>query len=279
MTIKLHKHPDTNLMVIKPVRRKPRTGDIFVCNMRGERWIAGRVVHMDCLMMSHEPGQEPLIYFYKMPVTDPTSIRVPIEPNLLLPPIAACTEPWSIGLFMTVDNAPLLPEERLSRHVFLQGLPREKWNDPDAKFCDEYCHATPPPRPGELWERSGMWTYRGIDNLVSQALGVPLVPWRVEASEQCGSDEVILIIPGDEDDSRDIMDLEQLVERAIEGVRGASIEGHGQDMAQGCVDIRVVAKRPKIVAASIALAAREWDLPKGSYMLVGGRKAKRVDLA
>lgn len=62
--------PPTNMIVVGPrVRRpRPRAGDLLVCNLRGERWIAGRVVHMNCRMCADTDGQEPLYDFYRLEV-------------------------------------------------------------------------------------------------------------------------------------------------------------------------------------------------------------------
>lgn len=66
--------PPTNMIVVGPrVRRpRPRAGDLLVGNLRGERWIAGRVVHMNCRMCADTDGQEPLYDFYRLEVREHT---------------------------------------------------------------------------------------------------------------------------------------------------------------------------------------------------------------
>jgi hypothetical protein len=168
--------PPTNMIVLEPSRTKPRAGDLFVCNMRGERWIAGRVVHLNCRMMSREDGGEPLLYFYNIQVPDPATLRPPFKPDLLIPPIITNFLGWRRGYFKTLGNYPLTPEERLPRHYFLRSLLPITWDHPDASYCDEFSNPSPRPSPGEPWKGSGLSGYLYIDELLSEAIGIPPVP-------------------------------------------------------------------------------------------------------
>jgi hypothetical protein len=130
------------MVVLKPSRRKPKSGDLFVCNMRGERWIAGRVMHNRCKMMSGT-GNEFLLYSYRMQVSDPVMLRPPFGPDLLIPPIITNALGWRLGLFETLDKSPLEPEEVLAKHYF-----STIWVDP--RYCDELVTLHPLPAQASI---------------------------------------------------------------------------------------------------------------------------------
>lgn len=107
-------------MVIRPSRHKPQVGDLFVLNMLGKRWIAGRVIRTDADALV--PNSDLLLYFYRVEPTGPDNIATPIKPDLLIPPILSSALGWRRGYYMHIRNNPLQAQELLPRHVFEDNL-------------------------------------------------------------------------------------------------------------------------------------------------------------
>ncbi|HYE62987.1 MAG TPA: Imm26 family immunity protein [Phycisphaerales bacterium] len=163
-------HEHLNMMVIRRSRHQPEPGDLFALNMRGERWVIGRVINNNAVGLA--PGAN-LLYFYRMEVKDPldpTAITTPITPDLLIPPTITNDRGWTTGFYLHLRNAPLQPQELLPRHVFKSVLFPE---DDPRSFVDEYQKQTPPPEPGLIIGRAGLASYSIIDVYLSRALGIP----------------------------------------------------------------------------------------------------------
>jgi hypothetical protein len=272
--------PPTNMIVLKPTRRKPVAGDLFVCNMRGERWVAGRVVHTNCRMMSREDGIEALLYFYRMMIADPAALRPPLKPDLLIPPIITNFLGWRHGYFQTLGNYPLAREERLPRHYFLQSCYPVGADDPRAVFCDEYGERSPRPERGEYWGGSGLSSYRWIDDRLSEALGIPCVPEEEDehAPLECAEDEVILFVPAPDDATIDIHRIEGCAAEALLAADAGGLEGDGYDLQAKRWDVRFVGPSPAKMAKALLPVLKKCDLPPGAFLLVGGRRTKRINL-
>jgi hypothetical protein len=153
---------DMNAVVLRRSRHLPEVGDIFVLNMQGKQWVAGRVIKTDVYGMGPEDGSV-LLYFYRLDVHNPSQIDAPIRPDLLVPPVISNVLGWRRGFYLHVRNEPLLFDETLSRHVFDD-------RSISGGYRDEYARPAAPPRPNEPCGHSGLWSYRAIDDMLSEAL-------------------------------------------------------------------------------------------------------------
>lgn len=278
--------PATNMAVLKPSRKKPRPGDLFVVNMRGKRWIAGRVIHLDCRMMSSEVGHEPLLYFYKVPVSNPQSLRPPFKPDLLIAPIITNFLGWKHGYFMTVGNWPFEEGERFARHWFVNSYYPLKWGDPQAVYCDEYGSDVGQPPAGYMGRGAGLCSYRAIDDHLSEAIGMPLAPesdvdrhpeLEVPESRAC----VMLRVPSEPGVDLDVEAIEEPLIRAIEAGDAGTWEGHGIELQSGLLTITFTGSSAKAIVNALRPAATNLSLPKGSHFVVkskGAAARRRIDL-
>ncbi|MFG0285197.1 MAG: Imm26 family immunity protein [Phycisphaerales bacterium JB039] len=267
----------TNMIVLKPSRRKPKSGDLFVCNMRGERWIAGRVIHNRCKMMSGT-GNEFLLYFYRMQVSDPVMLRPPFKPDLLIPPIITNALGWRIGLFETLGNYPLQPEEVLGKHYF-----SSIWVDP--KYCDEFGDASPPPGPGDYLGEGGLSGYANVDTDLSKALGMELAwdPWEELKRPQTdlvleGASVVIYIAAPEDDPQFGLDEIEDPLAEALERAGVGTIEGHGFDLVRGLAVVRLIGQSAEKIRDVVRPVLKRLNPPHGSFMVVGGKRPERIDL-
>ena len=274
----------TNMIVLKPSRRKPKAGDLFVCNMRGERWVAGRVIHNQCKMMSGT-GNEFLLYFYGMQVSDPAKLRPPFKPDLLIPPIITNALGWRIGLFETIANHPLASGEVLPRHYFLRSGASIEWDDPRAEYVDEFKEPSPHPGPGELWGWSGLSGYANVDTDLSRALGMELAwdPWEELKRPQTdlvleGASVVVYIAAPEDDPEFGLDEIEDPLVEALDRAGVGSLEGHGFDLVRGLADIRFVGPSPARIRDVVLPVLKKLKPPPGSFMVVGGKRPKRIEL-
>lgn len=156
----------TNMRILKPSRKKPKPGDVFVLQMPDGMYSFGRVVSDSAMVGGRIQAQ--LIYVFKVrslskDLPEPSDLR---SDCLLLPPMMTNVLPWSRGYLETIAHLPFEPGDNLSQHCFYDSFFR--------KHVDELGNVLPGPvEPvGEL----GLQSFRTIDDSVSAALGIPLVP-------------------------------------------------------------------------------------------------------
>ena len=107
---------EINLVTFSNPRQKPVEGDLFMVNLCGERWVAGRVICTSAVGGGISGAV--LVYFYRQPVSDPLAIATPINPELACAQLVTGPAGWSAGLFVHIRNEPLLKSERLPNHYF-----------------------------------------------------------------------------------------------------------------------------------------------------------------
>ena len=164
------KWPKTNLQVLGSTKARPVIGDLFLANMLGKHWILGRVVDDCCHMFSGK--DEVLLYFYKHKYDESESIKVPISPDLLIPPIIISSMAWKMGIFRTLRNVPIVAEEKLSQHYFMKNSPPVDPAAADAVFVDQMNRRIRKvPSKDEYWDFSGLSNVRELDSKLSEALG------------------------------------------------------------------------------------------------------------
>jgi hypothetical protein len=149
----------TNLQILKRSRRKPQVGDMFVMLPPDERYLFGRVIRTDAL----GPMAALLIYIY---ATRSQTKEVPADlppTALLIPPTFTNSLGWAHGRFETVANLPLGPNDVLEQHCFYAA----------GRYYDEDMH--PLPARIEPCGIGGVTSYRMLDDLISDALGISRV--------------------------------------------------------------------------------------------------------
>jgi len=147
-----------NLKVLKPSRKWLKEGDIFVLQP-DDQYLFGRVIKIGTLGGF---TNSVLIYIFR---SRSASKEVPsrLSPdNLLIPPIITTRWLWSRGYFETVAQIPLELRDVLKQHCFRSTRGRY--------YGEEGKELPGPVEPVGAW---GVTTIRGIDNKISDALGMP----------------------------------------------------------------------------------------------------------
>ncbi|WP_460792938.1 immunity 26/phosphotriesterase HocA family protein [Nocardioides maradonensis] len=158
----------TNLRQMKGSKKKPASGDIFVMQLPDERYIFGRVVGADLAPPLAPMPLSYLIYVYDVVsgTPAPPPVRSLTPDRLLVPPTFINQMPWSKGYFQTVASEPIAAPDLLRQHCFFDAARR--------RFVDEQQSPLPAEsQPCGVW---GLASYRLLDDLVSDALGIPRVP-------------------------------------------------------------------------------------------------------
>lgn len=284
--------PPMNMVMLQPSRVKPRAGDVFVVNMQGRRWVAGRVVRTNVLP---DWGGLNLLYFYRRHIATEAEAVAPFVPALLIPPQLTSDLGWRDGFFKTLCNAPLQAHEVLRRHVFqLSQGPLRMSAD---YYVDEDNKPTAPPVESEMQALSyfGMVSYGNIDDRLSEALGIPLVRdvrrggggggAEPEASTETteanrgGSaaeeangehaDCCVTVYVPTIDMPEDLVDeLEERLGRAVNAADAGTWEGHGTHLLKQMFDTRFVGPDRRRLVAAIAkgLEGFRHRLPAGWYV-------------
>ena len=156
------------MRVLKPSRRRLQSGDVFVIGLPDEQFIPGRVIAVDlpreCAPM---PGAN-LIYIYAHRRGDKVvACEELVTERLLVPPLFINRLPWSRGYSETVQTCPLREGDLLQHHYFWSAA-RQRYVDAAGSPVE----FTPPPPVGD-W---GLHSFRTVDDLVSEALGIAPVP-------------------------------------------------------------------------------------------------------
>lgn len=158
---------EPNLRTLNRSRAKPATGDIFAMSPRVGLFLFGRVIRADLPReLAPMPGSY-LVYIYRHTSTamepDPTDL---VPAALLLPPLFINQMPWSRGYFQAVGHWPLTDGDLLPRHCF--------WSASRGRYFDEdFNELSRPIEPCGDW---ALHSYRTLDDLVSDALGIPRAP-------------------------------------------------------------------------------------------------------
>lgn len=158
----------TNLRVLTDTLQDPQPGDIFALAPQGEVFLFGRVISTRAQWTrSAGPGTAILIYLYaewstRKEIPDPAALG----PDLLLvPPILTNTLPWRHGIFETLGNVPLAPGDVLETHCFRSTS--GQYYDGMGQELDG---------PVEPVGTLGLHSFRSIDDVVSDEIGIPRAP-------------------------------------------------------------------------------------------------------
>ncbi len=152
----------TNLRVLRPSRKRRRPGDIFVYKMPDGLFRFGRLIATDASPLGVPAN---LVYFYRRASHSAQPVAGVSPHELLVPPVITNQKPWTLGYFEVVESRPLESCDRLLRHCF---------RDTRGQYFDEHGNQLP-----ERLEPCGEWglhSYRTIDDLLSDALGLARAP-------------------------------------------------------------------------------------------------------
>lgn len=156
----------TNMRVLHPSRKKSKPGSVFVLQMPDGLFSFGRLIHTDVNAGMGQGAQ--LIYVFRCrseskELPDRTELRAT---QLLIPPMMTNRLPWSRGYFETIAEIPFEVGDVLEQHCFHDSV--------FDKYVDE--QGTELAGPIEPVGRYGLGSFRTVDDAVSKALGIPLVP-------------------------------------------------------------------------------------------------------
>lgn len=158
----------TNLRALRPSRKKPVAGDVFVMQLLNpnEKYQFGRVISTEAEI---GPMKDViLIYIYRLQ-SDSKNLpeRSDLSPErLLVSPIMTNRLPWSKGYFETVAHWPIEPADLLPQHCFLSAA--------RGVYFDEYGNKLSGAiEPVGDW---GLHSYRTIDDEISDAVGTDRAP-------------------------------------------------------------------------------------------------------
>lgn len=157
----------TNLQVIRPSRDSPEVGDIYVMRLPDATFLFGRVIGAN-LDREHAPMPGSyLIYIYAARSATPVpDVRALTPMNLLIPPLFINKMPWTRGYFAKVENSRLTSKDLLEEHSFWSAG-RQHYRDLDGNVLT---------RPTHMSGQFALMSYRMLDDMVSDAVGLPRVP-------------------------------------------------------------------------------------------------------
>jgi hypothetical protein len=156
----------TNMRVLNPSRKKNRAGSVFTLQMPDGLFSFGRLVSTD-VNAGMGPGAQLIYVFSYRSQSKELPLRTELRSKkLLLPPLMTNRLPWTRGYFETIAEMPFEDGEILTQHCF-----RDSVFD---RYRDEQGNELP--GPTEPVGRYGLHSFRTIDDAVSKALGIPLVP-------------------------------------------------------------------------------------------------------
>lgn len=131
----------SRLLILKRTKHQPVPGDIFVVNVKGKRWVVGRVILTDA-HFACGPA-DVLVYFYRQSITTTGEILLPMSlDDLAIVPCCADESNWEWGEFFHITNVPITPCELPARHIF--GC------DTSGYYRDAYGLPISPPADDEL---------------------------------------------------------------------------------------------------------------------------------
>ena len=159
MATKVRNQIFVNLEKLQRSRKKPNVGDVFAIRPKGQPYLFGRVICTNAEVGGFPRGI--LIYLYKTPSPSKTAIPELRLDELLVAPLATNRLPWTHGYFETVSSRPLSASDRLRAHCF---------RDFTGRYFDEM--GRPLSGPVEPVGEFGLQSFRTIDDLVSDALGI-----------------------------------------------------------------------------------------------------------
>jgi hypothetical protein len=241
-----------------------QVGDIFGMFVPAKGWLFGRIV-ADGLYM----GDNILVYIYDVLCPEPRPLPPLSKEHLLIPPFLTY-DGWIDKYALHLQRRPLAPGDRFELHCLQYG----------PAFYDE--HHAKVLQPFEPCGRGGIWPIKFIDDEISAALGIPLIPddekdvpmpqRRRSAKILSGPGAVTLHVPLDADGQMpvDAAPIEDALRSALAQTKAGTWEGHGFDLAQHRFDTTFKGPDARKLrsALSTAIKALRPPLPTGWHATV-----------
>ncbi len=164
-------YPPVNFQRQRPSRARVMSGDIFTMRIPDGRFLFGRVVKTGAKCFGPNCI---LVYVFRYLSAEPVPPRRLQVEDLLIPPVTINRLGWSRGYLMTVERRPFEEGERWPVHYFELADERGRWGR--RRYVDEDGESVGRPPRGRLVGVAGLGNYRTLDDDVSRALGIPLVP-------------------------------------------------------------------------------------------------------
>jgi hypothetical protein len=161
---------ETKLRRLRRSTKAPQSGDIFFFSILDREYFLGMVVDADSNIPIPFIKGSNLIYLYKTCLKTKEISWHAIRPNnLLIPPLWTNKKPWTSGIFETIGHKEIAKIDLVDRYCFRTINPATGVqycvNELGAKIeCSDDCGG---------W---GLVSHRGIDDRVSDALGIARVP-------------------------------------------------------------------------------------------------------
>jgi hypothetical protein len=157
----------TNLQVQRRANKPQREGDIFRLLLPDGLFLSGRVVGANLPSGRAPMPSAHLLYIYSHRTKDPVPDITQLRPDrLLLPPFFTNLMLWTKGYAVTFEHVEIAAGDLLTQHCFRDSF--------YGRYVDEVG------RPlEERHEPCGEWdlgSYRKLDDLISDALGIERVP-------------------------------------------------------------------------------------------------------
>jgi hypothetical protein len=158
---------ETNLQFQKVTKKSALPGDVFSLKLPDSTFIFGRVIVAESMSDDAPVPGGMMLYIYDVHGSTPDPDVAALRPDrLLIPPKYTNRMLWTKGYAVTVAHTELTPEVLLPQHCF--------WHPLRNKYVDENGVVI-----AERHEPCGSWgvgSYRMLDDLISDALGIARVP-------------------------------------------------------------------------------------------------------
>lgn len=157
----------TKLQYLKRSTNTPRAGDVFAMLPPDGKYLFGRVIESNVPRDRAPTPNSNFMYIYseRSGSEEPNMDRLTPE-NLLLPPLFTNKMGWTKGVFKTIRQSNVTPDDLLDQHCFWDAM-RQYYIDLDQKRLSE---------PTSLCGSRGLKSFRMIDDHVSDALGIERAP-------------------------------------------------------------------------------------------------------
>ncbi|MZP30341.1 hypothetical protein GTO91_11525 [Heliobacterium undosum] len=158
------------LVKMKPSRKKPKSGDVFVIQPKEGIYVYGKVIKADLASPSAFIQGQYLVFIYH---TVCEKIVQPVELNpqkLLFQPLIVSKLGWTMGFYQTVYSTKVTQEDHAVDYGFYDA---DELNVPIKnieKFVDEECQ--PLGYQPKLWDQYALSSYGYIGRLVHKALAL-----------------------------------------------------------------------------------------------------------
>jgi hypothetical protein len=159
--------PLTNLKVIRRATRGAQeAGTVLIMQLPNEMYLFGRVIIADAQRPVGPTPMANLLYIYaaQSAIKQPPYSQMTPQ-GLLIPPVWTNRMGWSKGYFENVDHQALGGDDLLLQHCFKHPY----WGPVDERG-NKLRNVR---EPYGIW---GLVSYRRLDDLISDAVGLPRVP-------------------------------------------------------------------------------------------------------